>query len=100
MGLSLIGKFGKVVKDVNDDDNTGQIRIRNTTTNYRARAQEEDNIPVGTFVKVLDSQGITLIIKRVDKDDIPVDSSTGEESNKSTQEKTSLNQRKDTGGKK
>jgi len=63
MGLSLKGKLGTVVDEVRSDNNTGKVRIKNTTQVYRARAVDGEAIPPDTEVRVTDYQGITLIVK-------------------------------------
>jgi membrane-bound ClpP family serine protease len=59
---SLIGREGKVIKDVNPDSLAGKVMIG--TTEWSARSTGR-LIPPGRSVKVVDSQGVHIIVEEV-----------------------------------
>jgi len=62
VGESLIGKHGRVVKKVVDDDITGKVKIGTTVWSARCESGE---IEEGATVEVVDSEGVHVVVTPV-----------------------------------
>jgi membrane-bound ClpP family serine protease len=59
---SIVGREGRVVKDVDPDSLSGKVMIGSTEWSAKSTGQ---NIPPGKNVKVVDSQGVHIIVEEV-----------------------------------
>ncbi len=60
----LVGAIGIVVSEVKPDTMEGQVRINSDI--WSATTREPEPIPVGAKVKVVDVEGVHLIVERID----------------------------------
>lgn len=60
---NIVGKEGKVVVDVNNLENRGQVKVGGEV--WTAISDDKDVIPSGTTVKVTGIDGVKLIIHKI-----------------------------------
>ena len=64
MTTSLIGETAQVVKDIEPDTISGKVKVRGNKI-WSATADEE--IDAGEKVKVIDAEGVKLVVKRLEE---------------------------------
>jgi len=57
---SLIGQHGIVIMDINPTDSTGQVKVNSEI--WSAKSDTETLIPKGTDVKILQIDGVKLVV--------------------------------------
>jgi len=62
MSTSLVGQKGKVMQEIKPDEISGKIKVNNQL--WSATADEE--IPIGEKVQIIDSQGVHVIVKKIE----------------------------------
>lgn len=60
---SIIGKTGIVTKEINPKKGIGQIKIGSET--WTAKSNEEEIIPVGSEVEIIEINGVKAVVKPI-----------------------------------
>ena len=60
---SLVGKIGIVTKEIDSIDSVGQVKVGAET--WSAISDNEDTIPEGTKVKVLEVKGVKAVVEPI-----------------------------------